>query len=143
MENLVEYQIKLSHNVVAESRPKIFNDLKAGKICRQIVGDEPQEVFAVLGLDSQSRVVGYRIVHRGALSVCPVEVSTVLRAALAMPCSAFLVTHNHPSGDPTPSPEDLKVTNRLKQAADIVGVSLLDHIIVGDTTVSFMAQGLL
>jgi len=143
MENLVEYKIKLSHNVVAENRPKVDSDLEAGKVCRQIVDGEPQEVFAVVGLDSQNRVVGYRVVHRGALSMCPVDVSTVLRAVLSMPCCGFLITHNHPSGDPTPSHEDLVLTNKLKQAADFVNVSLLDHIIVGDTTVSFMAQGLL
>lgn len=90
---------------------------------------EPNEVFAMLCLTTRHGVIGYHDVARGALdsvTAAPRDVALLANAA------AIIVAHNHPSGDPTPSEDDRRMTDRLVAAGELLGVSVLDHIIVGD-----------
>lgn len=92
----------------------------------------PTERFMVFMLDNKLKVIGYTEVSRGSLDFAPVHPREVFAPAVSMPkCAAVIVAHNHPSGDPTPSSEDIAVTERLRQAGEIIGINLIDHVVVG------------
>ena len=87
------------------------------------------EVFVAIFLDAQHRVLEYREMFRGTLTQTSVYPREVVKRALELGASAIILVHNHPSGDPSPSPEDLEVTRRLAEAGRILGVTLLDHVV--------------
>jgi DNA repair protein RadC len=97
-----------------------------------LLQDEPSEVFAILCLSTKHRVIAYHEVSRGTLDSVLAHPREVFKAALLANAAAIIATHVHPSGDPTPSPDDLAITRRLAAAGEILGVPLLDHIIIGD-----------
>ena len=89
-----------------------------------------EHVF-VLVLDGQNRMIRRELIHRGAIDRCLVDPGSVLRPVLLAGAPALVLAHNHPSGDPTPSPEDVLVTHRVDDAARLLGLRLEDHIVVG------------
>ena len=95
---------------------------------------EAEEVFIMVTVDTKHRVTGIFEVSRGSLSSTLVHPREVFKRALLMNASKIFVAHNHPSGDVTPSADDTAVTKRLKDAGEILGVSLLDSLIIGDTS---------
>jgi DNA repair protein RadC len=97
-----------------------------------LLQDEPAEVFAILCLTTKYRVIAYHEVSRGTLDSVPAGPREVFTAAVLSHAAAIIACHNHPSGDPTPSPDDLAVTRRLAAAGEVLDIPLLDHIIVGD-----------
>jgi len=97
---------------------------------RSLIGDELQEVFLVFLLDVRNEVLGYIEAARGGVDACPVDPRVVFRAAVAAGASAIIVAHNHPSGRAEPSAEDVALTARLKEAGELLGIRLLDHVIV-------------
>ncbi|WP_022955686.1 RadC family protein [Perlucidibaca piscinae] len=102
------------------------------------------EVFAVLFLDNQHRLIAYREMFRGTIDSASVHPREVVKAALALNAGAMIVAHNHPSGHPEPSPADRQITRRLKEALALVDVRIIDHLVVGGfTSVSFAERGLL
>ena len=90
-----------------------------------------EQVIAIL-VDTKNGVVGVNVVSVGDLSSCVVHPREVFKAAILANAASIILAHNHPSGDPTPSPEDIAVTRRIAEAGQILGIELLDHIIVGD-----------
>ncbi|KSJ03914.1 DNA repair protein RadC [Pseudomonas aeruginosa] len=100
------------------------------------------EVFAVLFLDTRHRLIDYAEMFRGTIDSAQVHPREVVKEALRRNAAAVILSHNHPSGDPTPSAADRALTVRLKQALDLVDVRLLDHVVVGgDATVSLAERG--
>jgi len=91
---------------------------------------EPREVMAVLFLDTRCRFFGYHIAYTGTLNRLAVEPRQILAASLLANAGSIIVGHNHPSGDVSPSQEDLFFTRRLETAAEQVGLRLVDHLIV-------------
>jgi len=91
-----------------------------------------QEVMGGLFLNARHRVIGYNLAYRGTLERAAVEPRGLLVPALLSNAAALIAFHNHPSGDPSPSAEDLAFTRRLAEASKVVGVRLLDHIILGE-----------
>ena len=85
-----------------------------------------------LVLDGKHRLRGIQEVSRGTLTTSLVHPREVFFAAVSMKAAAVIVAHNHPSGDPEPSIEDLEVTRRLVEAGRILGIPLLDHVVLGD-----------
>ena len=94
--------------------------------------DQPGEIFAILCLSTKHRVIAYHEVSRGTLDATLVHPREVFKAALLANAAAIILTHNHPSGDPSPSADDVQLTRRLVDAGALLGVDVLDHIIVGD-----------
>ncbi|GAB4212919.1 MAG: DNA repair protein RadC [Sandaracinaceae bacterium] len=88
------------------------------------------EHFVVLALDARHRVLREIWLAKGTFTACPVSAADVYRAVLREPAPAVLVAHNHPSGEPTPSAEDVALTQRLVQAGDLLGVRFVDHVVV-------------
>jgi DNA repair protein RadC len=102
------------------------------------------ESFLAVTLDAKNRIVAEICIAVGGLSACPVSPADVFRAVLRDDASAVIFVHNHPSGEPEPSEEDILLTARLRRAATLLGVQVLDHVIVGQTGhFSFVEQGLL
>jgi len=94
---------------------------------------EEKEQMIVLILNAKLRTVAHSIVSIGSLSECMCHPRDVFRPAIAMNAYAIAIMHNHPSGDATPSQADMRVTKNLKEAAAMLQISLIDHIIVGSS----------
>lgn len=94
-------------------------------------GDRDQEVMGALYLDVRNRLLGEAELFRGTLSRAAVEPRAILKRALLSSAAGVLLFHTHPSGDPSPSAEDLAFTRRMAEAGDLVGVRLVDHLVLG------------
>ncbi|MFC4356016.1 DNA repair protein RadC [Chryseomicrobium palamuruense] len=91
-----------------------------------------QEHFVLLFLNVKNQIIHKQTIFIGGLSASIVHPREVFREAIKKSCASIIAVHNHPSGNPTPSPEDIAVTKRLKDAGEIMGIELLDHLIIGD-----------
>ncbi len=91
-----------------------------------------KEHFVCLFLNTKNHVIGQETLSMGSLNASIVHPREVFRAAIKRSSASIVCAHNHPSGDPTPSPEDVEITKRLVQAGEIVGIDVLDHIVIGD-----------
>ena len=101
-----------------------------------------KETFYALLLDGKNRLLREERVSEGTLTSSLVHPREVFAPAVRESAAALIVVHNHPSGDPTPSPEDREVTRRLRAAGEIVGIRVLDHVVVGEEAyVSFLEKG--
>ncbi len=107
--------------------------------------DGDREHFVVLALDAKNAARGFKAVATGGMSTSSVDPKTIFRDALALGAYALIVAHNHPSGDPMPSPEDKAVTRRLCEGGQILGMPIRDHIVLGDAGrhFSFRREGLM
>ena len=105
---------------------------------------ETKEMFITLHLDGKNKIVCVDLVSVGSLNQSIVHPREVFKTACISNAAAILCLHQHPTGDPTPSSEDIAITRRLKEAGEIMGIKLLDHIIIGDGEyLSFVERGLL
>lgn len=91
-----------------------------------------EEQFVVTFLDAKCKITGYQMVSKGSLTASIVHPREVYKLAIQKAAHSIIVLHNHPSGDPTPSREDIEITKRLKSVGELIGIPLLDHIIIGD-----------
>lgn len=108
-------------------------------LVRQI-GLEPVEVMIVVLLDTKHRVIGIHEAARGALNRAAAEPRSLLQAAVVADAHALVLVHNHPSGNPEPSPEDRLLTETFNEAARLLGFNLLDHVIVGINSYTSLAD---
>ncbi len=99
-----------------------------------------KEQFVVVYLDARNRIISDEIITLGTVNASLIHPREVFHGAIKNLASAIIVIHNHPSGDPTPSKEDLEITQRLEQTSKIVGIRLLDHLIIGKTYWSYKNQ---
>src|SRR5262249_51133342 len=95
-------------------------------------GARAVEQFGVVLLDTRHRVMKTAVVAAGTLNSTVVEPRDVFREAVLGAAAAVVVFHNHPSGDPTPSPDDRELTKRLRAAGELMGIPLVDHLVLGD-----------
>lgn len=112
--------------------PVVGSSAEVYKAFQQHFEKLPREEFIVLPLDAKHRVIGFHIVSVGSLTASIVDPRAVFALLLRAVAAAFICCHNHPSGDPTPSPEDLTITRRLREVGELHGIRLLDHIIFGE-----------
>ena len=115
---------------------------------RKLLGPEmsglAQEQLRVLLLNTRNQVVGQRIIYQGNVSSAIVRNAEVFRPAVIEAVPGIIVSHNHPSGDPTPSPEDAVLTRELVQAGKLLDIELLDHVVIGgERFVSLKERGLM
>ena len=108
------------------------------------LADHTQESFYTVVLDNKHRIITYRLITLGTLNQSLVHPREVFAPAVQLRAAAIILIHNHPSGDPAPSQQDLNITNRLKDAGEIIGIKVLDHLIIGTTGYfSFVDEDLL
>jgi DNA repair protein RadC len=106
--------------------------------------DEPNEVFAVLFLDSQHRLITFQKLFFGTINAASVHPRVILQKAIEHNAAAIILSHNHPSGVAEPSHADKHITQRIKHTMELIDVTVLDHIVVGDgVCVSFAERGII
>ncbi|MFA0117072.1 DNA repair protein RadC [Vibrio breoganii] len=110
---------------------------------RHRLGSQDREVFALLLLDSQHRVIAYEELFYGTIDAATVYPREVVKHALKANAAAVILTHNHPSGDTSPSEADKRITKRLVDALSLIDIRVLDHFIVGENVTSFAERGLM
>lgn len=98
-----------------------------------LLADRPHELFCTLLLDGRHKPIGVNVVSKGTLTASLVHPREVFAPALAQCAAAMVLAHNHPSGNPAPSAEDRSVTIRLGKAAKLLGITLIDHLIIGES----------
>ncbi|MDA2074223.1 JAB domain-containing protein [Bacillus cereus group sp. MYBK15-3] len=103
----------------------------AAKIAEYYIGDEDREVFFIICLNTKNEINAIHRAHVGSINASVIHPREIFKCALLNNSFSLLCFHNHPSGDPTPSPEDIEVTKRLKECGLILGIEVLDHIIIG------------
>lgn len=133
----------LEQRVFCDGTP-LLNACVVKNFLRAKLADKPNEVFAVLFLDKQHRVIAFEELFRGTIDATVVYPRVVLSEALKHNAAAVIFVHNHPSGESDPSHADRQLTTRLKAGLELVDVRVLDHFIVGKgEPYSFAEQGLL
>lgn len=107
--------------------------------------EEPDEVFAILMLDTKNNITAISEVSRGTLNASIVHPRDVFKRAILQNANAIILLHNHPSGDPKPSNEDINITKRLVEAGNLLGIKVLDHVIIGNESryTSFKEENLI
>ena len=130
---------------VAESGIRMRNSETAAIVARGIFNrlDADKEHFVVMGTNNKNQINGYKEVSTGTLTSSLVTPAEVFTAALRLRVAAIVCVHNHPSGDPIPSPEDNEITRRIRESSEILAIHVLDHIILGGEFYSFSDRGLL
>lgn len=138
---------RLVLSAVRERGPTYRDALNNSGAVYRLIGEEAatwdRERFLAVLLNGKNRVLGLHEVSVGTLTASLVHPREVFKAALVGNAAAILVVHNHPSGDPTPSAEDIAITQRLREAGELLGIRVLDHVILGDGRyISFSDEGL-
>jgi DNA repair protein RadC len=100
-----------------------------------------QESFWVISLNRKNRMIARTMISIGTATSCLVHPREVFRAAIRNAGTAIVVAHNHPSGDPAPSPQDMQITRVLRDSAKIIDIQLVDHVIVGDVLEDPLGRG--
>jgi DNA repair protein RadC len=126
-------------------RPQLRVPAEAAPLLAQYIGEPDREVFAVALLTIRHRVLGLHTVSVGCLTSSLVHPREVFKPAILAGAAALLLAHNHPSGDPEPSAEDIALTRRLVSAGQLLGIEVLDHLILGESGrfVSLRERGVL
>lgn len=140
-------EVKLSYKPKFKNQQKVtcsedayrymLSTYKEGTICYK-------EYFKVLFLNQANQVLGYNLISGGGITETTADVRLIFQAALLTNSVALILAHNHPSGNLKPSPEDIRLTKQVREAAQIMRIKVLDHIILSDTEYySFADEGML
>lgn len=128
-----EYKVMLVRDKKIETDTKFINSSDdANKLLQSYLNGVDREHFVVILLNRKNGIIGINTVSVGDLISSIVHPREVFKPAIVAGAASIIVAHNHPSGDPAPSRDDINVTKRLKEAGDILGINVLDHIIIGD-----------
>lgn len=115
-----------------ESKAEIRSAQDAARLLIPKLSHLDREHFVTVLLDTKSRVLDVVTVFVGTLDLVLFHPREVFKEALVRSCGGLLLSHNHPSGDPTPSPEDIEITHRAQEAGRVLGINVVDHVIIGD-----------
>jgi len=142
----IKAAIELGRRLTLESpeeRPAINSPADAAALVQYEMSALEQEHLRVILLDRRNRVMETVEVYKGSVSSSQIRIGEVFKEAVRKNASALIVIHNHPSGDPTPSPDDVAVTRAIVQAGKLLDVSVLDHLVIGlSRWVSLKEKGL-
>ncbi|WP_334203991.1 RadC family protein [Clostridium tertium] len=123
---------------------KVNSPSDAIELFRGFLSESDREQFIVCCMDTKNQPTFVNVVSIGTLNSSLVHPREVFKVAILGNSASIIVAHNHPSGDPTPSKEDITITARLKEAGKIIGIDILDHLIIGeDKHISFKEKGIL
>jgi len=138
------YRISLvkDGSVRIDERPQVRSSNDAYEAVRDWFLDKDREEFVVIMLNVKNKIIGISSISVGSLTSSLVHPREVFKPLILHNAAAVILSHNHPSGDPTPSQDDINITSRLKEIGEIMGIKILDHIIVGDGKfISFLDDG--
>ena len=114
-----------------EERPQVRSPADVANLLMLEMSFLEQEHMRLVLLDTKNRVLGMPTIYIGSLNTSMIRVGELFREAIRQNCAAIIVVHNHPSGDPTPSPEDVLVTKQIVEAGKLLDIEVLDHLIIG------------
>ena len=122
--------------------PVIKSPTEVYQAAKQLLAlhEEPEEHFCIFCLNTKNKIVGVHTISIGSLNTSIVHPREVFKAAMLNNASGIICLHNHPSGDPEPSREDIESTRRLVKAGEIMGIKVLDHVIIGEQSYSSMKE---
>lgn len=156
MARMIKYRTRLTENKrvalekeVSVNRPDLSYSIKSPDDAVNVgkgfmrIHEEPEEYMYMICMNTKNKIIGVFEISHGSVNSSIVNPREVFQKALLANAVSIIVMHNHPSGDPTPSREDIEVTKRLVEAGKIVGIEVLDHIIVGDRYSSLKEKGYL
>jgi DNA repair protein RadC len=124
-------------------RPQITSPADAANLLMLEMGHLEQEHLRVLLLDTKNQILASPVIYKGNVNTSVIRIAELFRAAIRHNSTALIMAHNHPSGDPTPSPEDVRVTRQIIEAGNMLDIEVLDHLIIGQGRyVSLKERGL-
>jgi DNA repair protein RadC len=142
----IKAAIELGRRLAAEApeeRPAVHSPQDAAEQVRYEMSALEQEELRVLLLDNRNHILAVEQVYRGSVNSSQVRIGELFKAAIRRNAPALIVAHNHPSGDPTPSPDDVAVTRAIVQAGKLLDIDVLDHLVIaGGRFVSLKERGL-
>ena len=139
---------KIKVSVVREAcvpyarRQKVACGVDAASLIVSLIGNAIREHFIAVYLDGRHRIIGSHVVSVGTANMSGIHPREVFLPAVHLSATAIILAHNHPSGDPAPSVDDMRTTDRLKEAGKMLGIEVLDHIILGDDEFFAHAEGI-
>jgi len=138
MKNIKRFELRVTWDRVAEELAQYDRVFRCSKdiasIARSVIGHFDEEHMIVLLFDGKLKLMGYNLVGKGGVSSVNADPGVIFRIAIHAGSPQIILAHNHPSGNTSPSEEDFHFTNRVCQAAKILGIRILDHVIVGHAT---------
>lgn len=129
--NIVSLKLVKESSILYKNR-SIRSPEDGYHLFKQFLGDLDREYFVVMCLDTKNQPTAINICHIGSLNASIIHPREVMKSAILANSSSILVAHNHPSGMPEPSREDVEVTKRLAESGKIIGIEVVDHLIIGD-----------
>ena len=127
-----------------EQRPKINGMSDVVEAVKPMIADSNKEFFMALYLNTKNGILKQEVISIGSLNANIVHPREIFKTACMISASSIVVAHNHPSGDPTPSRQDIEITKKLFEAGKMMGIELLDHVIIGcDRNYGFKESGIL
>lgn len=141
--SITTFKVRLK---VSEDVPKVTSSPKESAVLLHAIYadlDGDQEHFCILALNGSNQITGYKVLSSGGMMYAHIDQKLLWRAALALGGVALIIAHNHPSGNPRPSPEDIAITKTIQEAAKLLDFRILDHIILGERAgfYSFAEEG--
>lgn len=141
---VMELSKRVSTSQINKDRVVIRSPVEISSLLMEEMRHLQKEVFKIVMLNTKNHIIKHLNISVGCLNSSIVHPREVFSEAVKVGCSALLLVHNHPSGDPGPSTEDIETTQRLINAGSILGIKVLDHIVIGDGRyISFREQGLM
>lgn len=142
----IKAALELGRRLVAsapEERPRVASPADAANLLMSEMMFLEQEHLRLILLDTRNKVLSTPTIYVGSLNTSVIRIGELFRAAIKENAAALIVAHNHPSGDPSPSPEDVAVTRQIVKAGTLLDVDILDHIVIGrQRFVSLKERGL-
>ncbi|MGV2929343.1 JAB domain-containing protein [Macrococcus capreoli] len=140
----IEFLVDIQDVVLVEKESdyvmeKIKNPEMVAKMAQRHIGNCTREKFMILGLNTQNKPIFIYTVSIGCVNASIVSPREIFQIAILKNCTNIIAVHNHPSGDPTPSQEDIEVTKRIVECGELLGIHLLDHIIVAFNSNKFVS----
>ncbi len=132
MQVMALFEFNKRHNLAAKPIKYIKSTEDVFSIFYEKLKDEKQEIFMIVMLNSKNMIIGEEIISIGTLEQTLTHPREVFKPAIKNSASRIILVHNHPSGDPNPSDADRKLTDRLIESGDLLGINVIDHIIIGD-----------
>lgn len=141
---VMELSKRVSASLINNNKVTIKSPVEVCTLLMEEMRHLKKEVFKIILLNTKNNIIKYLNVSVGSLNSSIVHPREVFSEAVKVGCSGMLLAHNHPSGDPEPSREDIETTQRLVNAGNILGIRVLDHVVIGDGRyISFKEQGLM
>jgi len=133
-------EMKVSYRKRGETEGRMDGPAVIAEAVRMIVGDDPREHVCVLYLDARLHRINVEVVGIGIINQALVHPREVFRTAIWLSACSIVVAHQHPTGDPEPSPDDITATRRLAKAGHLLGISVKDHVVVGAKTFTSLRE---